>query len=434
MLSAIHACPRTNDTKDSSSIFMPCQIAHAVALVLFYSLLTHALRADDADGPHKRIADEVLLVYNRTSPISKSVADDYAEKRKVKNIISIQCVDSALRTANETVPLAVYTESIEKPIRDYVTAHEEIQFIVLTKGVPIRISGAETGERPERSSPDTPWNTSLDSHLAAMDYKDLSDAVKIHVTGSGATGVGWSNRYWNSKAPFSHSAFGGYLVTRLDGYTEGDAKALVSRAVAAEQGLGFGKVLFDAQPIFGLGNKAEQPARIEGTVIRHESPWSDYNADMQKAHDLLANRGIPDELDLTEKFIGQRSNLLGYFSWGSNDAKFSADAYQTLAFAPGSIADTAVSTSGRTFLPTKGGQSLLVDLVAHGLTCGKGYTDEPLLQANASPTILMDRYTSGFTMAESFYAASHFVGWQDVIVGDPLCCPYSAKNRSTTGK
>jgi hypothetical protein len=29
-------------------------IAHAVALVLLYSFLTHALRADAADGPRKR--------------------------------------------------------------------------------------------------------------------------------------------------------------------------------------------------------------------------------------------------------------------------------------------------------------------------------------------------------------------------------------------
>jgi hypothetical protein len=32
----------------------------------------------------------------------------------------------------------------------------------------------------------------------------------------------------------------------------------------------------------------------------------------------------------------------------------------------------------------------------------------------------MDRYTSGFTLAESFYAASRFVGWEDVVIGDPL--------------
>ena len=145
------------------------------------------------------------------------------------------------------------------------------------------------------------------------------------------------------------------------------------------------------------------------------------------AHDILAKRGIPDELDLSETFVGGRSNLLGYFSWGSNDARFSSEAYQTLFFAPGSLSDTAVSTSARTFLPTKGGQTLLVDLIAHGLTCGKGYVDEPLLQAIASPTIALDRYTSGYTMAESLYAASHFIGWEDVVIGDPLCCPYLVK-------
>ena len=53
----------------------------------------------------------------------------------------------------------------------------------------------------------------------------------------------------------------------------------------------------------------------------------------------------------------------------------------------------------------------MVDLIAHGLTGAKGYTDEPLLQAIASPTIVFDRYTAGYTLAESFYAASHFVGW-----------------------
>ncbi len=66
----------------------------------------------------------------------------------------------------------------------------------------------------------------------------------------------------------------------------------------------------------------------------------------------------------------------------------------------------------------------MTDLIAHGLTGAKGYTDEPLLQAIASPTIVLERYTGGRTLAESFYAGSHFVCWEDVVIGDPLCCPY----------
>ena len=377
--------------------------------------------------PAKRSPDEVLLVRNENSPISQAIAADYAGKRQIRNIISIQCPDSAASTKNETISLSAYTQAIEAPIREYLAAHTNINFIVLTKGIPIRITGSSMGSCDEHSQVPAAirGHPSVDSTLAALDYASLPGTLKIDITGSGAIGCAFSNRFWNVTEPFSHAKYGGYLVTRLDGYTEAQAEALTTRSLEAEQGLVNGKILFDVQPIFGLGDKASQPAPITGTVILRESPWDQYNADMQDAHDLLVKRGIPDELDLSETFVGQRTNLLGYFSWGSNDARYSSDAYQTLFFAPGSLGDTAVSTSARTFLPTSGGQSLLVDLLAHGLTCGKGYVNEPLLQANASPTIVLERYTSGYNMAESFYAASRFVGWEDVVIGDPLCCPYS---------
>ena len=44
-----------------------------------------------------------------------------------------------------------------------------------------------------------------------------------------------------------------------------------------------------------------------------------------------------------------------------------------VAFAPGGIAETAVSTSGRTFLPTGGGgQSLVAELIDSRVTGVKG--------------------------------------------------------------
>jgi hypothetical protein len=69
-----------------------------------------------------------------------------------------------------------------------------------------------------------------------------------------------------------------------------------------------------------------------------------------------------------------------------------------------------------------------VDRGAQGITGVKGYTDEPLLTAVASPSILFDRYTRGWPLAESFYAASRFVGWEDIVLGDPLCSPYHVEN------
>jgi uncharacterized protein (TIGR03790 family) len=155
-----------------------------------------------------------------------------------------------------------------------------------------------------------------------------------------------------------------------------------------------------------------------------ELAFREYNADMQSAFDLLRGRGVPAELTDAKAMAGERANLRGYISWGSNDSRYSAAAYHSLCFAPGAIGETAVSTSARTFLPTQGGQSLIADLITQGLTGVKGYTDEPLLQAVASPTVLYDRYTHGWTLAEGFYAASRLVGWQDVVIVNPLCRPY----------
>ena len=381
-------------------------------------ILTCVPALSSAATPPRRTADQVLLVSNSASPVSTAIANDYAMKRGVKNVLAITCADSALQTENETITLADYTAQVETPIRGYLASHPGIDFIVLTKGIPIRIRGATTGWGVDGEN-----NASVDSTLAALDYDKIPGAVKITFAGD-PVGYAWRNRYWNAHVPFSHAKFGGYLVTRLDAYNEVQARALVTRALTAERGMNpNGRVLFDIQPLFGLGHSAMQPAPITETFIDGESPWSDWNADMLHAYGNMAGGPLIATPDITSTFIGQREHLLGYFSWGSNDRRFRASAYESLFFDPGSISETAVSTSARTFLPTEGGQSLLIDLIAHGLTAGKGYVDEPLLQAIASPTIVMDRYTHGYSMAESFYAASHFVGWVDVVVGDPLGTP-----------
>jgi uncharacterized protein (TIGR03790 family) len=363
-------------------------------------------------------AAEVLVISNANSSISMAIAGDYLEKRPGSKRLIVHCADSAIKTADETISIANYGAQIEAPVREFLRHHLEINFIVLTKGVPIRIHGTATGSRDVNVP--GPLQASVDSYLAAVDYSEMKEAKKIGITGSGATGSVWLNRYWKAAVPFSHAAFGGYLVTRLDGYTGADAKALVSRSVAAESSsFHAGKVLLDVQPMLGMDDVESQPLDVAAS-IPDESNWSSWNADMVKASRMLKARKIAYELDFNDSFVGDRADLLGYFSWGSNDPAYTERDYQSLTFAPGSICDTAVSTSGRTFLPTTGGQSLIADLIAHGITGIKGYTDEPLLQAIASPSVLLDRYSSGFTMAESFYAASRFVGWTDVVIGDPL--------------
>ena len=104
-----------------------------------------------------------------------------------------------------------------------------------------------------------------------------------------------------------------------------------------------------------------------------------------------------------------------------------------MTFAPGSIAETAVSTSGRNFQnPDAPGQSLIADLIKQGVTGCKGYVSEPYADAIARADILFERYTAGYNLAESFYMASVSAHWKDVVLGDPLCAPYA--NRGSVSR
>jgi uncharacterized protein (TIGR03790 family) len=392
--------------------------AGAFVCAVVAGVLPHAYAADTAQA----LSDRVLVVRNADSPVSCAVADDYCLKRHVSHTITIHCADAAVSQDKETIAQDDYVRAVEQPIAAWLKDHPTIDFIVLTKGIPIRVRGGTSGW-VEADGP----NPSVDSCLAALGYDQLPDAKAVVFSGKDVHGRAWLNRYWNATVPFTHARFGGYLVTRLDGYTAEDASALLTRALESERQRPQGSFLLDIQPEFGLGDKASQPAPLPSLTITGESAWSEFNADMAHAAEILGSRHLACELDQAPAFVGGRSGLLGYFSWGSNDARFSNDAYQSLRFGPGSLSDTAVSTSARTFLPTSGGQTLISDLIAHGVTGVKGYVNEPLLQAIASPSIVVERYTAGFCLAEAFYAASHFVGWEDVVIGDPICRPYAAQ-------
>ncbi|MCK4445196.1 MAG: TIGR03790 family protein, partial [Thermoplasmata archaeon] len=92
----------------------------------------------------------------------------------------------------------------------------------------------------------------------------------------------------------------------------------------------------------------------------------------------------------------------------------------------GSVGETYVSTGGRSFTyPTGYGQSLVADLIKDGISGVKGYVYEPYLTAVAHPNILFERYTSGWALGESFFAASEIgTSWMDLILGDPKVAPY----------
>ena len=379
------------------------------------------------------LENRVLVIRNTNSAVSMAVADDYMSRRNVTKFLNISCNDNATDSNLNYLSFQEYNSQIENPIKNYLATHPEIDFIVLTKGIPLLLY----------NTPNKPYggDCAIDSRIAAIDY-DLnasSSIVNISDIDYGNTFVGqaYANKFWNSTNRFSHSTFGGYLVTRLDGYTQADAIALTTRSLQAEANVAnginvSGAILLDACASFGFPT-GPQPYSIypnnyvagQQINITTEGPYGLYNVDMQEAANDLTANSIPNQFENTNAFIGNINNLKGYISWGSNDSNYNASNYNSLGFIAGALAETAVSTGARTFLPTTGGQSLIANLVSQGVTGVKGYATEPLLVAVASPKILFNRYTSGWTLAESFYCASRLVNWMDVVIGDPICRAYA---------
>jgi len=81
----------------------------------------------------------VLIVVNDSSAVSKAIGEYYRAARNIPpaNVCHINC------TTSESISSADFVNSILYPIENYLTAHglvEQIQYIVLTKGVPLQVS------------------------------------------------------------------------------------------------------------------------------------------------------------------------------------------------------------------------------------------------------------------------------------------------------
>lgn len=329
-----------------------------------------------------READRVLVVVNESSEDSRAIGEAYLNAREipVRNLVSILTPDA------DDLPRAQYEADILGPVRQAVQDSESrIDYIVLTKGVPFRIR--EGGY-------------SVDGHLAAMnlDLPLIRRPEPEQVERS-------RNPFFNSTEPFNSDRFNMYLVTRLDGRTRADALRLIENSLAAERQDGL--FFFDQ------------------ATNRNSGGYLQYNNLLSVAAEILVAKGFRAELEETRAFVAPDELLMGYASWGSNDSSFRRSTFQGLRFHPGAIAETFVSTSARTFRQVDGGQSVISDLIAAGVTGVKGYVSEPYLFAIAQPPLLFDRYTGGFNLAESFYAASPVLQWKDVVVGDPLCRPFA---------
>ncbi|MFZ4506531.1 MAG: TIGR03790 family protein [Fimbriimonas sp.] len=327
----------------------------------------------------------VVVVVNSSVPDSVKIGRTYAEKRGVpkENICLVAVPDGEWMKRND------FEKVLLPAVRTHLQGLRNIDYIVITRGI-----AAKYGS----------MNFSVDAAIGAMDLNlpEITDPKELGKL---------TSPYYGKAEPFTKAKFGFYLVTRLDGKSTEDALQLIENSLNAKPEKG--PFLFDEAP------------------NRKSKGYGEMQQQLGEVAELLKPRGFRVVLDQTDAFVGSDEPLAGYSSWGSNDSSYNAATYRALKFKPGAIAETFVSTSARTFTPTDTGQSLITDLISSGVTGVKGYVQEPYLAAMARPTILFDRYTRGFNLAESFYMASPLLRWKDTIIGDPLCRPYPRVRTAT---
>ncbi len=424
-----------------NSIFLRLQKTVVITLcLLFVSLIgLGVIRANPSSSVSAQSeATRVLVIANRNSPVSLRVAQYYMQRRGIPttHCLTLDLPDSSLIPLFESISYPTYQSQIEQPLQSFLNRNhlsDRIRYIVLTKGVPFRVEGVPhllaDGQLLTQ-------NQSVDSTIAALDYKTAAIEFRDSTTPSKELlGMVVPNLYWRQTDLFEHRLTGGYLVTRLDGYTEADTRSLIDRALTPRHVL-VGNVLIDPTAKNESSHETQlidifDPKSCTPSVISQCSPQSramnlsieDYNNDLRLSQELVegAFPNLHVEIAPPKTFVSGQS-LIAYASWGSNDPSFRSESYQNLQFLPGAIADTAVSTSGRTFFPNRNGQSQIGDLIARsqGVAGVRGYTDEPQLEAVGSPSVLFSNYLRGANLASAYYRSIRFVGWRDLVLGDPL--------------
>ncbi|NLV30530.1 MAG: TIGR03790 family protein [Acidobacteria bacterium] len=342
-------------------------------------------------------ADNVLVVMNQASRDSIQTGLYYAEKRGIpkSNVIAVRT------TEGETVSREDFDRQIAAPIGTYLTrqgAQDRILYIVLARGIPLRIEG---------SGGPTGTAAGVDSELALL-YRRLTGE---QVRSEGPV----PNPYFLGDAPleeakqFRHAEHDIYLVSRLDGYNLEETRGLIDRGAAPSRE---GKILLDAK----------------GTPDQKGDVW------LKAAADRLAALGMGDRvvLEETAEALTATGRALGYYSWGSNDPAVRRRRLD-FDFAPGALAGTFAGADGRTFAESdrpwslaeaEGPPTLAADFIRGGVTGVGAHVAEPFLEGTVRPDILFPAYVSGFNLVESFYLATPYLGWQTVIVGDPLSAPF----------
>lgn len=377
--------------------------------------------------------ERVIVIANASDPESVALAEYYMSLREIPsgNLVALAF------PREETVSWEVFSEKVFNPLRreflarglidghlrDDVpadifgrvpleiskedmsgkrlpTAGERISYVVLCRGVPLRIahSPEKLPPLPPKASPDAPEpkRGPFDVNCASVD----SEIALLGVPGTEANGA-VNNPFF--KGNIEKSGIFKHLflkVARLDGITLAHAKSLADSAVAAEKSGLLGRAYID------LGGPHK-----EGDV------WLKKCAEQTRALGYETSEERSRALmDATERYDFPAL----YFGWyAHNVGGFFRD--ENFRFPAGAVA-VHIHSFSATSMRSK--TEWTPGLVARGVAATVGNVYEPYLGATHYPHLFLEALAQGKTAGEAAAYSLPVLSWQCVFVGDPLYRPF----------
>lgn len=377
--------------------------------------------APSAPPPQTR-GGEVVVLFNSVLPESRAVAEYYAERRAVptNRLVGLEMptnevmsrADFDAKIAKPLVSTLVHRELLQ--IRDELRpatadqAGQVLQIISAAKvrslavcyGVPLRILEDADHKEPQAEA----LAEGLRRNEAAVDAE--LTALPLLLAGQPIVGPLANPWFGFTNGSQLNPAKGVFAVGRLDGPTPALARALVDRALDAEQNGLLGRGYFDLRGV-------SEPPYLSGDL------W------ISNAWTAATHYGFDTVLDTKPATFGPGfplSHVALYAGWYETSAN-GPFALPQVEFMPGAIAYHLHSFSAATLRSTD--LHWAGPLIARGVTATMGMVAEPFLDGTPDIGLAFARLMyGGFTWGEAAIVSQKMLSWQLAVVGDPLYRPF----------
>lgn len=379
--------------------------------LLVAGLWAGGLRADEP------LAARVILLANANDPDSQDIAEHYAEVRGVPraNIVALPMSPA------ETITWPEFVATIWQPLQDelvrrqwidamsmkltdpvgrknYVIAGHRIAYLVVCRGVPLRIEHSAALAAP----PPPPFDRAeFRTNAGAVD-SELSLLAQANYPINGVI----QNPFFHNDQPAAWDRARVVKVSRLDGPTAQDARALVDHALVAERTGLLGRAYIDLCGRDPAGDRWLEAAAAQLAELG-------FDLDVDRA---------PASFSATARFDAP----VLYFGWyePNLNGPFALPGFH---FPPGAIAEHIHSASAATLRSASAGWC--GPLVARGVTATVGNVYEPYLGFLHRPDLLLRALARGDTFGDAAYYAEPVLSWQAIAIGDPLYRPFAQPAR-----